>query len=247
MSKKVIAGWILTGVWVLIWSLYLTANWDALTTRPFNEWGDFFAGISAPLAFLWLVIGYFQQGEELKQNTEALKKQDEALRLQVKELKQSVEQQKILAEAAKTESEINLKNYAAQVESEQKRNLPRLYMLDQPRVKQQENDRVFTFSLMNKGADISLVKFIPSETMIEAGIAIASKSDQADWPQKNQRTVSVWVKKEYFNNPRDRHITFSLEFTNLDGDRAMVEIKLIINDERTLTIYMEPQSYTVVE
>ncbi|MDR2330320.1 MAG: hypothetical protein LBE58_12015 [Comamonas sp.] len=47
-----------------------------------NELGDFLAGVFAPLAFLWLVIGYFQQGEELRLNTENLA-------LQVEELKQA--------------------------------------------------------------------------------------------------------------------------------------------------------------
>lgn len=50
--------------------------------RP-NEWGDFLAGFIAPLALLWLVVGYFQQGEELRLNTEALKAQQEELRQQV--------------------------------------------------------------------------------------------------------------------------------------------------------------------
>jgi len=61
-----------------------------------NEWGDFLAGTFAPLAFMWLVFGYKQQGEELKQNTIAL-------RLQADELKNNVEQQKILVAAAKDE------------------------------------------------------------------------------------------------------------------------------------------------
>ncbi|MDH0863233.1 hypothetical protein [Mitsuaria sp. GD03876] len=51
-----------------------------------NEWGDYFAGMCSPLAFLWLVLGYWQQGDELKHSTEAL-------RLQAEELKASVEQQ----------------------------------------------------------------------------------------------------------------------------------------------------------
>ncbi len=51
-----------------------------------NEWGDFLAGTFSPLAFMWLVFGYHQQGEELKQNTEVL-------RLQADELRNSVEQQ----------------------------------------------------------------------------------------------------------------------------------------------------------
>lgn len=58
-----------------------------------NEKGDLLAGIFSPLAFLWLVYGYLQQGQELKQNTLALS-------LQAQELQNSVEQQKVLANAA---------------------------------------------------------------------------------------------------------------------------------------------------
>ena len=48
-----------------------------------NEWGDFLAGASAPLALFWLVIGYFQHGQELRLNTRALTAQEEELRRQV--------------------------------------------------------------------------------------------------------------------------------------------------------------------
>ena len=37
--------------------------------------GNFLEGAFAPLAFLWLVIGYFLQQKELEQNTEALRAQ----------------------------------------------------------------------------------------------------------------------------------------------------------------------------
>lgn len=49
-----------------------------------NELGDSLAGLFAPLAFFWLVLGYFQQGTELRLNSEAL-------RLQVEELRQTAE------------------------------------------------------------------------------------------------------------------------------------------------------------
>lgn len=42
-----------------------------------NEVGDFLAGIFAPIALCWLVLGYYQQAKELKENTDALKKQGE--------------------------------------------------------------------------------------------------------------------------------------------------------------------------
>lgn len=62
-------------------------NWTTfLGLRP-NEVGDFLAGVFGPLAFLWLVFGYYQQGEELKHSVKALK-------LQAEELRNSVEQQR---------------------------------------------------------------------------------------------------------------------------------------------------------
>lgn len=59
-----------------------------------NELGDFLAGSFSPLAFLWLVLGYLQQQEELQQNTEAL-------RLQAAELKNSVDQYKEMVSIAR--------------------------------------------------------------------------------------------------------------------------------------------------
>ncbi len=35
-----------------------------------NALGDFLAGIFAPVAFFWLILGYVQQGKRLDQNTE---------------------------------------------------------------------------------------------------------------------------------------------------------------------------------
>ncbi|APW41780.1 hypothetical protein RS694_03940 [Rhodoferax saidenbachensis] len=63
-----------------------------------NEWGDFLAGCFAPLAFLWLVLGYLQQGDELRLSTDAL-------RLQAEELKNSVEQQRALVEVSRLQVE----------------------------------------------------------------------------------------------------------------------------------------------
>jgi hypothetical protein len=62
-----------------------------------DAWGNFFAGFFSPIAFLWLVLGYLQQGEELKQSTEAL-------RLQADELKNSVEQQSQLVEVSREQA-----------------------------------------------------------------------------------------------------------------------------------------------
>lgn len=69
--------------------LYAWTGWDKFVDLEPNELGDFLAGGFAPLAFAWLVLGFMQQGVELKQNTDAL-------RLQAQELANTVQQQKEL-------------------------------------------------------------------------------------------------------------------------------------------------------
>jgi hypothetical protein len=71
----------LTFAWLLLGSLYVSSNigWLNLDRIPADEIGNFLEGAFAPLAFLWLVIGYFLQQKELQQNTEALRAQAEQM------------------------------------------------------------------------------------------------------------------------------------------------------------------------
>jgi hypothetical protein len=85
MKKLNIIGFAITGAWLLGVIALLYWKWEKLSELALNEWGDLFAGATAPLALIWLVIGYFLQGEELRLNTAALKAQEEELRNQVKE------------------------------------------------------------------------------------------------------------------------------------------------------------------
>lgn len=78
------------------------AKFDELITLKLNEIGDFAAGVFGPVAFLWLILGYLQQGRELKASTDALK-------LQAKELNNSVKQQEMLV-ASQERSLINYEN-----------------------------------------------------------------------------------------------------------------------------------------
>lgn len=68
--------------------LYLI-GWIRAEPLALNEVGDFLAGLFGPLAIFWLVLGFFQQGEELRNSVDTLK-------LQAKELAASVSQQKEL-------------------------------------------------------------------------------------------------------------------------------------------------------
>ena len=50
-----------------------------------NHLGDFLAGAFGPLAILWLILGFFQQGVELRENSRSLDLQAEELRSSTQE------------------------------------------------------------------------------------------------------------------------------------------------------------------
>ena len=67
-------GLIITALWLLLGYQYIdnSVGWNLFTTLPVDTMGNFLEGAFAPLAFLWLVIGYFLQQKELEQNTRTL-------------------------------------------------------------------------------------------------------------------------------------------------------------------------------
>lgn len=83
ISLKTIIGLSLSFSWMAFWYGYYLNRVPA-EGLALNNMGDFLAGVMSPLALFWLVIGYFQQGEELQQNTKALLAQEEELSKQAK-------------------------------------------------------------------------------------------------------------------------------------------------------------------
>lgn len=80
--------------WLCMLSLYIatTIGWANIRHEPIEIVGAFLEGAFAPLAFLWLVVGYFLQKKELMQNTDAIK-------MQYVEIQKSAEQAVIQSEA----------------------------------------------------------------------------------------------------------------------------------------------------
>lgn len=77
----------------VVWLAVIVAFWifgGLESPSSLNELGDFLAGIFAPVAFFWLILGYVQQGKQLEQNSRAIKLQAEALNLQIYEFKKLV-------------------------------------------------------------------------------------------------------------------------------------------------------------
>jgi hypothetical protein len=92
----------LTAIWVVGLGLFVLLRLDKFAVLEPNAVGDFLAGAFAPLAFLWLVLGFFQQGHEL--------------RLQVQELKNSVEHQRQLVEVSREELSLAAEQLGAERE-----------------------------------------------------------------------------------------------------------------------------------
>ncbi|MBD9590776.1 hypothetical protein IB254_27200 [Pseudomonas sp. PDM03] len=111
MRKRLgLIGGVVTAVYLLGLAALVWGRTYTLMIMPLNEVGDFLAGAFGPVAFLWLILGFLQQGDELRQGTEALK-------LQAEELRNSVEQQSIMASAAT--QQINAQQQALQLQLEE--------------------------------------------------------------------------------------------------------------------------------
>lgn len=124
----------ITILWV-IYIYYLCKELELPT--QLNAVGDFLAGAFAPLAFLWLVFGFYQQGQGLKQNSKALKMQatelektTRALELQVQEMKASVKQQSRLAQVY--EDELQHKHFQVEPKLDYNFQIVREYFRDEP-------------------------------------------------------------------------------------------------------------------
>ena len=74
-------------------------RWADVARMTLNEWGDFIAGAFAPMALLWVVVGYLQHGQELRLNTNALRQQQQELQRQADETKRQANETNRLASA----------------------------------------------------------------------------------------------------------------------------------------------------
>lgn len=71
--------WLLTFAWLLYLVVTINGPGASLASLKLNELGDFLAGGFAPLAFAWLVYGYFMQATELGLQREELQLQREEM------------------------------------------------------------------------------------------------------------------------------------------------------------------------
>ena len=78
-------GFILTAVYIAGLAIYLFVQGQNPADLRLNELGDFLGGVSSPLAFLWLVLGFFQSGREIGISSKALHLQAREMRAEMDE------------------------------------------------------------------------------------------------------------------------------------------------------------------
>lgn len=210
-DKKFVFGVGISMVWIGAAILML------ITQEPpskINEWGDFIAGFSAPLAFFWLVLGYMQQGEELRHSTEALK-------LQAQELKNSVEQQSQLVAATREQIKLETDARAEERSIRQAAARPRFVGTNGPAVTS-SGVRKYTFKVRNIGATATEVAISYSPGGGNGGQSFASFDGNTEFASE----VIYATDADFFLN---------IAFRDADGIPGEARIPMQIS-QKTLAI-----------
>ena len=120
---------------------------NEISRLSLNEFGDFFAGVVGPIAIFWLILGYFQQGHELRNSVDTLK-------LQAKELAASVEQQRELVQVTREQLAHDAKLMNLQLEKDQLLDQP-TFMLGAAEISSSNNRTKYTLNLINSESSVS--------------------------------------------------------------------------------------------
>lgn len=157
-----IAGGLFTVGYLAFWGIVIHGRWATIQEMELNDVGDFLGGAFAPLAFLWLVLGFLQQGIELRQNSAAL-------RLQAKELHTAAAHAGDMVTVARADLEANTRAIDAQTREMERQRAeaaeavkPRIFFIPQGGSFGTSNQ--WRFAIANGGRECSEVSMRFSET-----------------------------------------------------------------------------------
>lgn len=183
----------------ILWFIFDGRLTEILLMPP-NEIGDLLAGMFGPLAILWLILGFFQQGIELRQNTKALE-------LQAEELKNSVEQQRELVSVTRSQMEAELAVVRHEQELQKKNALPKFIFHDASiYTNATHSDLVFNSGLENVGNTATSVSISCSSeirSISPRNFATYKRGEKitVQWiaPAVSDSTEGVWMQIEFID------------------------------------------------
>ena len=211
-----IAGGIFSALYMSVLASYCVIRWTEIRGMPANNLGDFLAGAFSPMAFAWLVLGFIQQGIELRQNSAALTLQAEELRsaathagamvdLQRKEFElriQELEEGRLKVDAARAAAAKRRERQA--VEDMQ----PRFSF--SPAHRDRQAGKSAKSDLTNDGPGCTNVKVVM--TPIPDVLELAGPTDFSEFPTKLQHPIVFY---SYDAIPRTHGLT--VQYTDIAG------------------------------
>ncbi len=171
----------------------------------------FLAGLTAPLALLWLVIGYFQQSRELALNTEALKLQQEELRRQVEETAALAKNAGRQAKAAEEPASLN----SVIIENEEKERRERY----QPNFVADGGGRSGEsqyMDILNTGVEVNEVSILLNGS--------AQSQPQPRWPNGMRQQIRYSTSDTF-------PLNVSIQFEDKLGDRYKLDFEITANNQ----------------
>ncbi len=92
-NKLAWIGTVFTAIYLVGFTWFIFGRLPQLQIMELNSVGDFLAGAFGPIAFFWLILGFMQQGAELRLSADALRMQAEELRASVMQQTEMVKAQ----------------------------------------------------------------------------------------------------------------------------------------------------------
>lgn len=213
-------------VYLIAILIYVIVKGSTMKELPeLNNLGDFLAGAFSPLAFFWLVYGYFQQQEELSLNTEALKLQANELANQSRELGNQVEQHKELVEVTRQQLKHERRKFEHQIRRERQAVAPYL-TIDVSRMTAGDGEDVITLHLHNEGQRARDIKFGTSrEDIAFRGMVSLNPHEKANQHWKGRalhENVSFYLFVQYYDGSGDIEYGENYE-VKISGSQALID------------------------
>lgn len=222
---RVRGGLAFTVAYLLVVCGLVALKWKAFLCLPLNELGDFFAGAFGPLALLWLVLGYFQQGEELQQNTEAL-------RLQAQELAHSVAEQKALVEISRQQFEVEIKHRREDDARQHLNNQPR-FKFSAQLAPSSLTGQLWSVEITNHGATCHRVEFSINQGIWSlydtrgAGIIPTNGSHRISLYRERVKAVESTLTITYFDAVNRKEFQDFVVVYFIRGSNGLIEIRAV--------------------